>query len=339
MPEHGAASGEDDAAPTVASPPASRVAVLGGTGLIGSAVARVFLDGGHDVTVLARHAPDEGTAPLVRGARLVLGDAADRRALREALEGAAVVIDALGAPHPADSARDPLAQFDAEVPVLLGVLDELGTSREVAFTYLSSGGAIYGDVDELPVAEDVECHPVSPYGVTKLAAERYVLMAAHRDGLRARILRVANAFGALQRPGTGQGLVAVLLRASMTGAPVVVFGDGTAVRDYVDARDVAQAVVALAGTDAGAAVLNVGSGVGHAVTDVVATVEQVTGAAIDVRHEPARASDVRAVVLDVARLSSLVPWVPRPLAAGVADAWRAWSEWVPSDRDARMDAR
>ena len=338
MPEHGAAIGEHSTArPSSAAD--ARVAVLGGTGLIGSAISRSFLDAGHEVTVFARRPPDEGAARLLDGANLTIGDASERTALRRAIEGATIVVDALGAPHPAASAGAPLDQFDAEVPVLLGLLDELHRVPEVRFLYLSSGGAIYGDVHELPVAEDADCHPVSPYGVTKLAAERYVLMAANRDGLRARILRVANAYGALQRPGTGQGLLAVLFRAVRTSTPVEVFGDGSAIRDYVDARDVAHAAVSLASRADGAQVLNVGSGVGHAIIDVVALVESVTGASIEVHHEPARSSDVRAVVLDVSRLAGLVDWHPRALEAGVADAWRSWDEWVPSSRAVRAEAR
>lgn len=300
--------------------PPVALAVLGGTGLLGGAIARRCLDEGGHVTVLARHHPDQRTAALLDGARIVHGDAGDARALATALDGATHVVDALGAPHPAASACAPLAQFAAEIPVLLGVLDQLRRRPGVSFTYLSSGGAIYGDAPTLPVTEDAECNPRSPYGVTKLAAERYVLMASHVDGLDARILRVANAYGALQRPGTGQGLVANLLAAATSGEPIRVFGDGRAVRDYVDVRDVAAAVTSLPGTG-GPAVLNVGTGVGHRTLDVIALVERVTGARLDVRHEPRRVSDVDAVVLDVTRLGRLVTWAPRTVEAGVAEAW------------------
>jgi UDP-glucose 4-epimerase len=300
--------------------PSLSVAVLGGTGLLGAAITRRCLDEGHRVTVLARHHPDERTAALLDGATMVHGDAGDTRALIRALQGATHVVDALGAPHPAASACAPLAQFAAEVPILLGVLDQLRRRPGVSFTYLSSGGAIYGDTATLPVDEDVECNPRSPYGVTKLAAERYVLMAAHVNGLDARILRVANAYGASQRPGMGQGLVANLLAAAASDTPVSVYGDGRAVRDYVDVRDVALAVASLLGSG-GPQVLNVGAGVGHRIADVIDLVEQLTGARLVVRHEPRRVSDVEANVLDVSRLGELVPWEPRTLEVGVADAW------------------
>jgi UDP-glucose 4-epimerase len=314
-------------------------AVLGGTGLIGTAIVRRLLDEGCSVQVLARRPPTERSAPLLEGATVLVGSAADPTALRAAINGAEHVVDALGAPHPADSARAPLAQFDAEIPILLGVLDELRRRPGVGFTYLSSGGAIYGDVDTLPVPESTECHPVSPYGVTKLAAERYVLMAAHADGVDARILRVANAYGALQRPRTGQGVVAALLDAAVTSAPVQLFGDGSAVRDFVDVRDVAKAVATLSGRADTPSVVNVGSGTGHRMTEVIEIVESVTGTKIAVQHAAARPSDVRAVVLDVVRLKALMSWEPITLERGIQDMWESWRRLGLDRTDHAADVR
>jgi UDP-glucose 4-epimerase len=296
------------------------VAVLGGTGLLGAAITRRLLEGGCDVTVLARHAPDDRCRRLLRGATVRLGDAADDDALLDVLEGATHVIDALGTPR-RTSDRSSLAPHDEEIPVLRRILRALRHRPGVGFTFLSSGGAVYGDVARLPIREDVECHPVSPYAATKLAAERRVLVASREFGLDARILRIANAYGGRQRHDTGQGVVATMLHAARTGSPVRIFGDGSAVRDYVDARDAADAVVALSHVEGRGRIVNVGTGSGHQVVEVRRVVERVTGTSLDVRFEPARPSDVGAVVLDVSRLRRLVPWDPRSLADGVEDAW------------------
>jgi UDP-glucose 4-epimerase len=303
------------------------VTVLGGTGLVGSAISRGFLDAGWRVTAFARHAPTPRCATLLGNATVVLGDVMSPTELHDAVDGADHVVDALGAPHPAASADAALAQFDAELPNLLGILGELRHQPGTSFTYISSGGAIYGDVDELPAAEDTPCHPISPYGVAKLAAEQSVLLAAHHDRLNARILRVANAYGALQRPRTGQGLVAALLHGAANGTPVDLYGDGSTLRDYVEVRDVAAATVALAELKSGAAVLNVGTGVGHRVDDVLALAESVTGTTIEVRRLASRPTDVRQIVLDVRRLEALVAWRPRSLEEGIAQAWAQWHAW------------
>ena len=302
--------------------PTLSVSVLGGTGLLGAAIARRSLDDGHRVTILSRHRPDESCAALLSGARIVVGDVGDLASLTEALEDATHVVAALAAPHPAASAAAPLAQHDAEVPVLLRLLAELRARPGISLTFLSSGGAVYGNPTALPVLETAPCHPVSPYGVTKLAAERRVLLAADNDGLSVRVLRVANAYGARQRHDTGQGLVAAMLHAARVREPVRVFGDGSAIRDYVDARDVADAAVRLLSLPGGPRVLNVGTGVGHRVLDVQHVVEDVTGRTLQVHRAARRPSDVTAVVLDHARLSAVLEWRPRTLRAGVAEAWR-----------------
>jgi UDP-glucose 4-epimerase len=325
----------NDATPTTPAPDRvalQTVAVLGGTGLIGSSIVRAFLDGGHEVVALARHDVDRHRASLLDGATLVFGDANDRSTLAKLLDGVDHVVDALGAPHPAESARNPLAQFDAELPVLLELLELVAGSRGTGFTYLSSGGAIYGDVDELPVSEDAECHPVSPYGVTKLAAERYVLMAARQHEVRVQVLRVANAIGATQLPRTGQGVIAALLHGAETDCAVRLFGDGSSVRDYVDVADVAAACVAVSAVDLPELVVNVGSGIGHRLDEVVALVEDVTGASIRVDQAPARPTDVRAITLDVDRLRGLMAWHPISLRHSVERAWAQWRAWHLEER-------
>jgi UDP-glucose 4-epimerase len=323
----------EDASKSTSSPGASRrVVVLGGTGLVGGAAARTFLDEGWSVTVLARHEPDARVADALKGATVLVGDALSTTILHDALADADHVVDALGVPHPAASASAPVAQSDAELPSLLGVLDELRQRPGASLTYFSSGGAIYGNAEHLPVVEDTPCSPVSPYGATKLVAERHVLEASRRDGVPVRILRVGNAYGPMQRPRTGQGLVAALLNGAAAGVPVDLYGDGSTLRDYVDVRDVAAATVALATHEATELVVNVGTGIGHRVDDVLALAELVTGAKIEVRHFEARPTDVRAVVLDVQRLSTLMTWRPRTLEAGVHDVWEQWTSWRRDDR-------
>ena len=300
------------------------VVVLGGTGLLGVEIARRHLELGSAVTILARHAPDDAAAAMLVGARVVVGDATDAETLASTLQGATHVVDALGAPKPAASAAATDAERSAELLVLDGILATLAVGGDVGLTYLSSGGAVYGDPPSLPVDEDAPCYPRSPYAVTKLAAERVVRSAAAR-GIPARVLRVGNVYGARQRHDRGQGLVATMLHAAATGTSVAVYGKGDAVRDYVDVRDVADAVVALQGRG-GAPVLNVGTGVGHSISDVHKILETVTGTRVTLRHEAERAMDVRAVVLDCTRLQELIEWKPRPLEAGIADTWEAVRE-------------
>src|ERR1019366_827832 len=165
------------------------------------------------------------------------------------------------------------------------------------------------------------------YGVTKLAAERYVLMAARQREVPVRVLRVANAIGATQMSRTGQGVIAALLHGAQSGSSVQLFGDGSSVRDYVDVADVAKACVALSSLESAELVVNVGTGVGHRLDAVVQLVEDVTGETIKVDRAPSRTTDVREITLDVARLKGLVDWRPMTLRQSVQGAWVQWCAW------------
>jgi UDP-glucose 4-epimerase len=145
-------------------------------------------------------------------------------------------------------------------------------------------------------------------------------------GVPARILRIGNAYGPLQRPGRSQGVIASFLDAARADLSVDIFGDGLGVRDYVHVKDVVSVIRQLAGRQDGPIVVNVGSGIGHSILDVLAVVRRITGRQLSVRWGPGRPFDVRAIVLSVAQLASLVDWHPMSLEAGVRATWETLAE-------------
>jgi UDP-glucose 4-epimerase len=306
-----------------------RVLVLGGTGLSGAAIARAYLAVGVPVTLVARTLPSGPEWGWLDGVEFVVGPAEEPAVLEVALEGVDHVVHALGAPPPAAMVDDPLEHHRLVVAPLVGLLDLVRKRPGVGLTYLSSGGAVYGNPAILPVPETHACHPLSAYGVTKLAAEATIGMYAHRHGVHAWVLRVANVYGPEQRPWTGQGAVATFLDAARTGRPITLYGGGTAVRDYIEVSDLAAATVALSERRDGYGVVNVGSGTGHSTREVMEIVQATTGHRLAVEWEPARGTDVDAVYLDTSRLESLMKWEPVGLEAGVAAMWDSWqASWA-----------
>ncbi|GAA2726144.1 NAD-dependent epimerase/dehydratase family protein [Cellulomonas aerilata] len=293
----------------------SRAVVLGGTGFVGSAVARRLLADGFDVTVAARRAPrDPGR---LAGARVLTLDASDPTVHDELLEGASAVVYAVGCLFPQESNASPLADIQDSLTPLIHLLEALRRRPSVSLVFLSSGGTVYGNPRTLPVTEDHPTDPTTSYGILKLAAEKYIGMYRELYGIDARVLRVANAYGPLQPVGRGQGVVGVFLEQLLQGAPVTVFGAGRSVRDYVHVDDVARAV-SVSLTAAGPATLNVGTGVGTSLLQIVQLLEQITGRGITVRHEPARGFDVESIVLDVSAYRALAGHDPVGLHAGLA---------------------
>jgi UDP-glucose 4-epimerase len=307
------------------TPTSRRVLVLGGTGLIGAAIAQGYLEQGVPVTVVARNRPTGPAWAWLDEVDVVIGSADDPAVLDVAIEDADHVVHALGAPPPAALVDEPLEHYRRVVPPLVGVLDLVRKRPGVGFTFLSSGGAVYGNPRIMPVPEEHACHPVSAYGVTKVTAEAMIGMYAERHGLRSWVLRVANVYGPQQQPWTGQGAVATFLDAARTGRPIKVYGDGSAIRDYVEVDDVAAATVALSARQDGHGVVNVGSGRGHSTLELLRIIEATTGNRLAIEWEPARPTDVGAIYLCTERLRRLMPWSPIDLEAGIDAMWAAWA--------------
>jgi UDP-glucose 4-epimerase len=303
--------------------PPERVLVLGGTGFIGTEIVRAFLRAGSAVTAVARRDPGEWWHEELPGAELVLADAGDPCSLAPLVSRVDHVVYAVGSMLPQESNASPAVDVTNALPAILSLLEILRCHPGTGLTQLSSGGTVYGNPTRVPVSESACCEPITSYGIVKLAAEKYVGMYATLYGVPARILRVSNAYGPLQPAGRSQGIVSTLLSAVRDGAPVRVFGDGANVRDYVYVGDVAHAAVELARRPDGPRVVNLGTGVGHSVLDVVDIVSRVTGARLVIERFPDRGFDVREVVLDVGALSGLVAWDPLTLEDGIERTWQA----------------
>jgi UDP-glucose 4-epimerase len=303
---------------------------MGGTGFIGSQVVLAFLAGGTPVRTLARRPPADTS--VLDQMELALGAAEDPALLDAALDGVSWVVHAVGCPPPNASSDD----FFTTANSVLGLdvlLEALRARPGVGLTFISSGGAVYGDVVDSPVHEDTRCRPISRYGLAKLMAEDSISAYSARYRIPARILRVSNAYGPGQDGSNGQGVIGTFLSATATDEPVPVFDEGRAVRDFVHVGDVAQAVVSLRPGLGEPQVVNVGGGVGHSVAQVLAMVEEITASRLRVSWEPRRHSDVSSIVLDVSRLNGLLPWRPRQLSTGLAQTWESVAESLAAEQD------
>ena len=263
----------------------SRTLVIG-CGFIGSHVVEELARASRPPVVLTRSRPPSAIASLIAEGDLHLGDAQDAGTLERALEGIGHVVFSAGGLLPAASEENP--ELDAQLTLgpVRAVLAALERQPGVALTYLSSGGTVYGEPERVPVDEDAPTEAFGAYGRLHLAAEEEV-MAAHRErGLPVRILRCATVYGEHQHPDRGQGAVVTFLHRIETGAPVHIFGDGGAIRDYVYAGDVASVIAALLDRRDGNPILNLGSGRGTSLAELLALAEKQVGRAAEVVRHP-----------------------------------------------------
>jgi UDP-glucose 4-epimerase len=288
-------------------------------GFLGSAIAAELARGDFELRTLSR-----SNSALPRPWNLIVGDASDRGLLLRACDGVDHIVYAAGGSLPAESEADPLTDLERSLRPLMNAIGACARFG-CGLTILSSGGTVYGQTAASLVSERHPTNPVSAYGMRNLVAEKYVLMQAENLGFPARILRIGNAYGSGQPLRRSQGIVAALLRCLARDEPFSVFGDGQTVRDYVNVADIASAAVHLLRGPPRPRVVNVGTGLGHSVLDLISICNAVTGRQLNVRFEQARNFDVGRNVLDIGVLCRLIDYHPTPLESGIA---RLWSQTV-----------
>jgi UDP-glucose 4-epimerase len=276
--------------------------------------------------VLTRSRPTSAITDIITDADLHLGDAADPEMLEPALEDVGAVLFTAGGLLPAASELEPERDAELTLKPLRALMAALRDRPGVSFAYLSSGGTVYGEPDHNPVREDASLRPLGSYGRLHVQCETEVLRECEDHSLRGRILRCATVYGEGQRPERGQGAIVTFLHRVATGIPIDLFGGGSSVRDYVYVGDVARVLTALADRDDGPIILNVGSGEGTSLAQVLTMVEAEIGRPAEVIQHGVREFEVERIVLDVSRLRSLVPLKMTPLSEGIDSTW----EWLRS---------
>ena len=190
----------------------------------------------------------------------------------------------------------------------------------------SSGGTVYGIPKVVPITETMENSPISAYGIAKLAIEKYLYLYEYLHGLNYMALRIANPFGPYQDPKKRQGIVAAVITCILANKPIEIWGDGTIVRDFIYIEDVVSAFISAACYDGDARILNIGSGVGRSIDDIVASVGQAMGVDEPQKvYRLGRASDVPINVLDISLASRELCWAPT--AEWIASL-KATAEWL-----------
>jgi UDP-glucose-4-epimerase GalE len=320
-----------------------RVLVTGGAGYVGSQTTRLLQTAGHEPIVL--DTLDNGHREAIPGVDLVVGSVADgplvHRLLLDRRIEAVLHFAALKAAE--ESVREPGRYFSANVGGSFALLAAMEAAAVPWFVFSSTCG-VYGEPRAVPIAEGAETRPENPYGESKLLVERALPWYEQR-GIQSVSLRYFNAAGAQADGKHGEdwrhapNLVPVAIKSSLgLGGPLRVFGtdyptpDGTAIRDYVHVADLADAHIRalehLAGGN-GATTLNLGTGMGSSVRDVIAAVERATGQPIDVVEAPRRAGDPAAVWADPGKAHEILGWKARHGLTEIVDSAVRWHRGHP----------
>ncbi len=287
------------------------ILVTGGAGFIGSHVAEKFIALGHEVVILdnlSTGAKDN----IPPGAVFVEGDITDSSTVTELFSRKRfdVVVHHAAQMNVRHSVENPA--FDAQVNILgtLNLLQEAVHTGVAKFMFASTGGAVYGEQENFPADEQHPTDPVSPYGISKLACEKYLAYYQVQFGLKTVIMRYANVYGPRQNPHGEAGVVAIFAERLVRGEPVTINGDGLQTRDYVYVGDVVEAN-ALALEHNSPLTFNVGTGIETDVVTLYRHLAQAAGTDLQPKHGPAKPGEQRRSVISPEWGGKNLGWAPK----------------------------
>jgi len=315
-----------------------KVLVVGGAGYIGSHTARVLRKAGLEVLIYDNLST--GFDFLAKGFETVIGDVHDSKKLLDSLKQVDAVMHFAANHYVGESMINPRKYYRNNVEGGISLLNAIVDSgKKDMLVIFSSTCSVYGSPTKMPITEDDPLTPVNPYGVSKVFFEQALQSYDTAYGIRYAALRYFNAVGADESGEIGEchepepHLVPLALRAAAGFGPELqLFGtdyptpDGTCIRDYTNVVDLAEAHVKahqrlLAGNPS--FVVNLGTGNGSSVKEVIAAVEEVTGKKVPGKIVPRRPGDPPALVADPARAQELLQWkTKRSLLDSVSTAWK-----------------
>ena len=314
-----------------------KVLVVGGAGYIGSHTARVLRRSGLEVLIYDNLST--GFDFLAKGFETIVGDVHDDKKLLPAVKQCDAVMHFAANHYVGESVVNPRKYYRNNVEGGLSLLNTVLEAGKKSIVIFSSTCSVYGSPSKMPISEDFPLAPINPYGVSKVFFEQALQSYDTAYGIRYASLRYFNAAGADESGEVGEchepepHLIPLALRAAAGFGPELqVYGtdyptpDGTCIRDYTNVVDLAEAhVIALQHLQAGnpSFTVNLGTGEGSSVKEVIYTVEEVTGKKVPHKIVPRRPGDPPALVADPKRAQQLLQWkTKRSLRDSVSTAWK-----------------
>jgi UDP-glucose 4-epimerase len=282
--------------------------VLGGGGFLGTNLCRRLARAGHRVRAFGRRCLFPEALDQIEWYQ---GDFCDPAALAAAIETYEVVFHLVHSTTPYSANLDMAADLQQNVIpslALLSISRALDVRRVI---FVSTGGTVYGSPELIPTPETAPTNPITAYGISKLAIEKYLALHERVYDLQYRILRVANAFGPFQVPAKNQGVISMLISRGLYGESIDIWGDGSAVRDYIFVNDVIDAMEAAMLDQSDARIFNIGSGAGKSLLEIIDSIERLMNTKLRITWKGVRSVDVPKFILAVDRAKEILRWTPR----------------------------
>ena len=287
-----------------------KVLVTGGAGFIGSHIVDRLLEEGYSVVIV-----DDLSTGFRKNinpeAKFYLANICDREKMKEIFESEKpdYVNHHAAQMDVRKSVEDPI--FDAKTNIIgsIVILEESIAAGTEKFIYISTGGAVYGEPESLPVVESADINPVCPYGISKHTVEHYLYLYSYNAGLKYTVLRYPNVYGPRQNPHGEAGVIAIFTEKMLRGEQPVIFGTGRQTRDYLYVGDVVQANILAMGKGDGE-IYNLGTGRQTSVVEVCELLRKIIGFDKEPLSAPARTGEIERICLDAKKAVEGLGWKP-----------------------------
>jgi len=305
-----------------------KVLVTGGAGFVGSHLIEELLSNGESVVCLddfstgkrknLEHIKDKIT--------IIEGDIRNPEIVKTALQNVEQVYHLAAQISVTNSVRNPLIDATININGFITLLNAIQKSSVKRIVYVSTGGAIYGEPENIPAPETTSEEPISPYGLSKLVGEKYLRWFNRTYGLSYSIIRPANIYGPRQDPLGEAGVISIFLGKIHENQPVEIFGDGFDTRDYVFVKDIAKMCL-LAMNSENNDTYNAGTTIRTSLLELISIIEEETTTTTLKKFGPPRPGDVKHISLDIEKAKNALSWIPQThLNEGIRKTW----EWYQS---------
>lgn len=294
--------------------------ILGGNGFIGSYIVDEVLAKGHNVTVLDI-GPEKYREPLP-GVKYIFGNIDNHQLLKETFLNKDILIHSVSTTSPFSSNQNIEYDIQSNLINAINIFKIAAVSKVKRIVYLSSGGAIYGEPTSIPITENHDTNPISSYGITKLAIEKYLKYFSLNFDIEYNIIRPSNPYGPRQNPFSNQGVISVFLGKVLRGETIEIWGDGNIAKDYIFISDLASAIYNASISKKVSEIYNIGSSTFISLNDIIDVIKKVTGKNIEVKHINSNKFDVQKVCLDIEKAKKDLLFEQKiELLDGISETW------------------